>query len=61
MADLKADDEVCHCFGVTKKQIEEAIDAGASTVEEVGEKTQAGTGCGGCIPQIEEILKAKGK
>jgi len=26
------------------------------TVEEVQEATQAGTVCGGCIPDIEEIL-----
>lgn len=61
MADLKPDDIVCNCFSITKKEIEDAIDAGAKTVDEVGERTNAGTGCGGCKPLIEEILKEKGK
>ncbi|MBQ7843581.1 MAG: (2Fe-2S)-binding protein, partial [Odoribacter sp.] len=29
---------------------------GLKTVEEVGEVTNAGTGCGGCQEQIQEIL-----
>ena len=37
--------------------IENAIrEKGLKTVEEVGEATNAGTGCGGCQEQIQEIL-----
>ena len=52
------DIEICHCMGIMKSEIEKAIkDKGLKTVEEVQDETIAGTGCGGCIPDIEDILK----
>lgn len=51
------DIEICHCMGVMKSEIVEAIKSkGLKTVEEVQEATEAGTVCGGCIPDIEDIL-----
>jgi NAD(P)H-nitrite reductase large subunit len=48
---------VCHCMEVTRGEIIEAIKAkNLKTVEEVGEETAAGTGCGGCQEIIQEIL-----
>lgn len=48
---------ICHCFEVSREEIEKAIkEQGLKTVEEVGEVTNAGTGCGGCQEQIQEIL-----
>lgn len=48
---------ICQCFDVTREEIEKAIkENGLKTVEEVGEATNAGTGCGGCQEQIQEIL-----
>ena len=48
---------ICHCFEVSREEIENAIrEKGLKTVEEVGEATNAGTGCGGCPEQIQEIL-----
>lgn len=48
---------ICHCFEVSREEIEKAIqEKGLKTVEEVGENTNAGTGCGGCQEQIQEIL-----
>ena len=41
---------ICHCFEVSREEIENAIR------EKVGEATNAGTGCGGCQEQIQEIL-----
>ena len=39
---------ICHCFEVSREEIENAIrEKGLKTVEEVGEATNAGTGCGG--------------
>ena len=54
---------ICHCFEVSREEIENAIrEKGLKTVEEVGEVTNAGTGCGGCQEQIQEILdEIKGK
>jgi NAD(P)H-nitrite reductase large subunit len=48
---------VCHCMEVTRGEIVDAIKAkNLKTVEEVGEETAAGTGCGGCQDIIQEIL-----
>ena len=51
------DIEICHCSGVMKSEIVKAIkEKHLQTVEDVQEATEAGTTCGGCIPDIEEIL-----
>lgn len=51
------DEVICHCQGITRGQIEEAIRQGnLTTFEEVGEATEAGTICGSCQDDIEEIL-----
>ncbi|QOR35524.1 (2Fe-2S)-binding protein [Clostridium sp. 'deep sea'] len=49
---------ICACFDVTKNQIIEAINNGASTVDEVGEVTNAGTGCGACRDEIQNIINS---
>ena len=54
---MKDKDIVCTCFGITKKEIVDAIKKGAKTVDEVMEATSAGTACGMCIDQIEQIIK----
>ncbi|HOE04478.1 MAG TPA: (2Fe-2S)-binding protein [Bacteroidales bacterium] len=49
---------ICTCNQVTEQQIEDAIlNDNCDTVEKIQEKTEAGTVCGGCIEDIEEILK----
>ncbi len=49
---------VCHCFGVTDKEIEKAIrDNDAKTVEDLTNTCKAGGGCGNCIPELEALLK----
>lgn len=51
------DIEICHCLGIMKSDIEKAIkEKGLTTVEQVQDATDAGTVCGGCIPDIEELL-----
>ena len=56
---------VCSCLGVTNGMIKEAVDAGASTLEEVQNATGAGTACGACNDDIEhlveEFAKERGK
>ncbi|MDR2848812.1 MAG: (2Fe-2S)-binding protein [Bacteroidales bacterium] len=48
---------ICHCMQVTRGDIIDAIKAGnLTTVEQVGEATDAGTGCGGCQSVVQEIL-----
>jgi NifU-like protein len=49
---------VCACFGVTEQTIEQAIrDNGLTTVEQITNFTKAGGGCGGCLDELEAILK----
>ena len=47
---------VCHCKGVTDGQIRTAIEAGARTPVEIGSYCRAGTGCGGCLPEVCRLL-----
>lgn len=47
---------ICDCFGVDSDQIEAAVKAGATSVDAVSEVTQAGSACGACRDQIEEIV-----
>jgi bacterioferritin-associated ferredoxin len=49
---------VCLCQAVSDRKVRKAIARGASTVEEVGRACGAGTGCGGCHPEIEALLRA---
>ncbi|MFT2692538.1 FAD-dependent oxidoreductase [Clavibacter zhangzhiyongii] len=57
---LAPDATVCWCNGVTAGAITAAAGDGASTVEEVGACTRAGTGCGTCRGRIQEVLQAAG-
>ena len=53
------DDIVCNCNEISRAEIIKAIkEKGLKTVEEVGEATTAGTVCGGCQEEIQEILDA---
>lgn len=48
---------ICECFGVTDKEIEQAIrENNLSTIEEVTNYTKAGGGCGGCHEDIQKII-----
>ena len=53
--------EICSCFGISEEEIRTAVKNGAKTVEAVGEATSAGTGCGGCIPEIQRIIDEETK
>ena len=54
---MENNDIVCNCMQITKGEIIEAIKAGnISTIEEVGDITEAGTVCGTCQDDIEEII-----
>lgn len=48
---------VCFCMGVTGGMIKDAVDAGASTPEEVQEATGAGTVCGGCMEDLKRLVE----
>jgi len=48
---------ICTCMEVYRNTIVEAIkENGLKTVDEVGEATEAGTVCGECQDDIQELL-----
>lgn len=50
---------VCECFGVTDKQIEEAVrENNLKTIEDVTSYIKAGGGCGNCHEDIQKIIDA---
>ncbi|MDD4610011.1 MAG: (2Fe-2S)-binding protein [Bacteroidaceae bacterium] len=54
---MEEDILICSCNEIYKSEIVKAIkEKGLKTVEEVGDETTAGTGCGGCMDEIQEIL-----
>ncbi len=49
---------VCHCNGVTEKEIVRMIKRkGATKLEHIQKLTGAGTNCGKCIPVIDDLLE----
>ncbi len=50
-------DVICHCEGVTYKEIEDAIKNGYDTLEKLGDHLNVGIACGYCIEDLEEILE----
>jgi nitrite reductase (NADH) large subunit len=51
--------QVCSCNNVSKGAICAAIDGGSLTIDSLKSCTKAGTGCGGCVPLVVDILKAE--
>jgi assimilatory nitrate reductase catalytic subunit len=52
------DRKICACFAVGRAAIEQAVVARRLTrADQVGTMLRAGTNCGSCIPEIEEILR----
>lgn len=54
VADLADDAEVCTCAGVAAGAVRRC-----SSLEEVVERTRATTGCGGCAPDVRQLLAAR--
>ena len=49
--------QICKCYSVTKDDLIHAINRdGCSDIAEIKKITRAGTGCGGCLPQVGELL-----
>ncbi|MCO6523681.1 MAG: nitrite reductase large subunit [Candidatus Schmidhempelia sp.] len=51
--------QICSCFDISKGQIIEAIHAGCHTLDQIKATTKAGTGCGGCLPLVSQLLNAE--
>ncbi len=48
--------QLCSCNAVTRQQCKQAVADGARTAPEVKAATSAGTGCGGCIPDLTALV-----
>ncbi len=49
---------ICHCFGITDKEIERAVlENNLTSVEEVTNYTKAGGGCESCHDAIQELIQ----
>lgn len=51
--------QVCSCNNVTKADICTAIGEGVDTLEGLKKCTKAGTGCGGCVPLVTDVLQSE--
>lgn len=50
---------VCHCKGISDRDVRAAIRSGAACRVQVGERCAAGTGCGGCHGTIEDLIRTE--
>lgn len=51
--------QICSCNNVSKGAICTAIQSGCRDIASLKKCTQAGTGCGGCVPLVTDLLKAE--
>lgn len=54
---MNMDKIVCNCLGVTNGMIKDAVDSGATTLEEVQDITGAGTVCGACLDDVARLVE----
>lgn len=50
---------VCHCKCVSDRAIRAAIGSGACSRGSLARACGAGTGCGGCLPVVDAILRSE--
>lgn len=53
---MNPDEVICSCLDITKGMIQEAVNSGATTLEEVQEINNVGTICGACIEDVEQLI-----
>ena len=51
---------ICLCRPTSDRDVDTVIDEGARTVEEIGQRCGAGTGCGACVGELRDRLAQKG-
>jgi NAD(P)H-nitrite reductase large subunit len=49
--------ELCHCRAVSAGRIDQAVIAGAHSMEQIRLATSATTGCGTCWSEVEKIIQ----
>ena len=53
---MNPDEVICSCLDITKGMIQEAVNNGAKTLEDVQEINNVGTVCGACIEYVENLI-----
>ncbi|MBW3140504.1 bacterioferritin-associated ferredoxin [Ferrimonas balearica] len=48
---------VCVCYGVTDKQVKQAVDSGAVDLKSLQKALNVGTQCGKCIKTTLEVMQ----
>jgi len=48
---------VCHCKGLTEREVRSAIESGACSRRALARQCGAGSVCGGCRPVLDELLE----
>ncbi|APW59606.1 FAD-dependent oxidoreductase [Paludisphaera borealis] len=56
-----ADPEICNCHHVRESTLVAAIQDGRTNLNQIGQATRAGTGCGSCRGQIAHLLTVHAK
>jgi NAD(P)H-dependent nitrite reductase large subunit len=56
VVDLPDDAQICNCNGVSKAAIIASVKKGCRSLKSLCDATRAGTGCGSCKPQAQELL-----
>jgi nitrite reductase (NADH) large subunit len=51
--------QICSCNNVSKGQVCKAVRSGICTLADLKKSTKAGTGCGGCLPLVTDVLNAE--
>lgn len=47
---------VCHCHGITDREIRAQVRAGCTTVKQLTQRCQAATGCRGCAKLVRQLV-----
>lgn len=50
---------VCHCRCVSDREIRACVRQGAASLRDVCKSSGAGTGCGGCLPLVKELVRSE--
>jgi len=59
---MMEDNIICSCMNVSEHEIVDAIkNKEATTVQDIMDITGAGTGCGSCIDDLEDLIKRETK
>lgn len=57
VASLPDDAIICSCEGVTKSAIASAVsEQQCESIDSIKKCTKAGTGCGGCVPMVKDLM-----